>query len=211
MTWSYCDHHTSFFLFVMCCRVLPPFLCPAWSPAGYCRSSGAGSHFVFFHSVFAPATRGIWSLQGPQLRSHLALIKKRKSRIWCFYFKTKFNIICVNCFFKVTCSVWGGYDIGGKHLDTCFLMSLLRQALQHPLPHATLHFQQLLTTQTQSVEDGLTLRLLSSISVCHCCYHGSTFPTTTLGRQKTDITVWHELPDHLVQPPRKPKKSKSNY
>lgn len=105
---------------------------------------------------------------------------------------------------KVTCSVWRGPDEGGKHLDTRLFMWLLWQSTHHLITYPLFHFQQLLTVQTEGVEDALTLLVLSSKTVGHCRYHGRTFPTTNLRSQKTHIAVRHKSMYHLVEPPGKP-------
>lgn len=133
MTWSSEIFFFVFRIFIICRHSLPLPLYPARSPVGYDKSSGASLHFVLVRSVFVPATPGSWSLQGPQPRSHLALRnKKKRKRLWtCFYSHCTVNCKhpCMDCFFKVTCSIWCGSDIGGEHLDTRFLVSVLWQAL----------------------------------------------------------------------------------
>lgn len=55
--------------------VLPLLLCPAWSPVGCCRSCGACSRCVSFHSALEPAAPESWSPQGPKPRSPHVLMR----------------------------------------------------------------------------------------------------------------------------------------
>lgn len=82
--------------------------------------------------------------------------------------------------FEATCSIWCGPDVGGKHLYARLLVGLLHQPSPHLRAHSPLHLQQLLTAQTQGVQDSLPLSVLNGKTVRYRCHHGGTLPTATL-------------------------------